>query len=135
MSGIKKLLIIAALLPFSMLAKANHDKNGKSDPVLYGNISDASTKKPLSGVTISITSSRIHGEKEFITDASGNFKIPQLPAGEVTIVLEKKGYKAYRREGVILKDGVSKKLNFDIRSDDDEESADVFHPMLRMIEG
>ena len=130
----KKLLVILAVLPLAFIAKANNGTDGKTaEPALQGSVSDAVTKKPLQGVTISITSSKMHGEKEFTTDASGIFKANQIPAGEVTIVLEKKGYKTYRREGVILKPGMSMKLNFDIKSED--EDSEVFHPLLRMMEG
>lgn len=130
----KKLLVILALIPLALVTKANHGKDGNpTEPALLGSVSDAVTKKPLQGVVISITSSKMQGEKEFVTDASGSFKASQIPAGEVTIVLEKKGYKTYRREGVILKQGMSMKLTFDIKSED--EDGEVFHPLLRMMEG
>jgi hypothetical protein len=130
----KKLLVMLAALPLALITQANHGKDGKTaEPALQGSVSDAVTKKPLQGVTISITSSKMQGEKEFVTDASGTFKANQIPAGEVTIILEKKGYKTYRREGVILKPGMSVKLNFDIKSED--EDSEVFHPLLRMMEG
>ena len=54
-----------------------------------------------------------------------------LPAGEVTIQLEKKGYKTYRREKVILKEGMQIKLNFDISNLKEEEDNDLFHPLLQ----
>lgn len=129
----RKLLVILFLLPLALITRANHGKDGKAEPALHGSVSDAVTKKPLQGVTISITSSKMQGGKEFKTDASGSFKASAIPAGEVTIILEKKGYKTYRREGVVLKEGMSIKLNFDIKSEDDE--AEVFHPLLRMMEG
>lgn len=130
----KKLLVILTLLPLALITKANHGKDGKTtEPALQGSVSDAVTKKPLKGVTISITSSKMSGEKEFVTDASGSFKVCQVPAGEVTIVLEKKGYATYRREGVVLKQGISIKMNFDIKTDDQE--GEVFHPLLRMLDG
>jgi len=129
----KKLLVILTLLPLALVTKANYGKEGKVEPALQGSVSDAATRKPLQGVTISITSSKMHGEKEFVTDASGSFKASEIPAGEVTIILEKKGYKTYRRQGVIIKDGISIKLNFDIKSED--EDGEVFHPLLRMMEG
>jgi len=129
----KKLLIIGSFFSLALVTKANHGKDGKAEPALLGSVSDAATKKPLQGVTISITSSKMNGEKEFISDASGSFKVSQIPAGEVTIVLEKKGYKTYRREGVVLKEGMIIKLNFDIKTEDDDN--EVFHPLLRMMEG
>lgn len=129
----KKLLAFLALLPLGIVVKANHGKDGKVEPTVHGIVSDAATKKPVQGVTVSITSAKFPGEKEFTTDASGSFKVSQIPAGEVTIILEKKGYKTYRREGVIIKEGMNIKLNLDIREDEDQD--EVFHPLLRMMEG
>jgi len=53
----------------------------------------------------------------------------------VIIVLEKKGYKTTRREGIIIKEGVSLKMNFDITNIKLDDESDVFHPFLRMMEG
>jgi hypothetical protein len=135
MRGKKVLLLLAVALPLSLLTRANGGAKGegKSEPALMGSVADASTKKPVQGVTVSISGIKGQDRKEFTTDASGNFKVPQMPAGEVVIVLEKKGYKTYRKEGVIIKEGVSLKLNFDIAFEEDE--SDVFHPFMRMLDG
>ncbi|WP_315824418.1 carboxypeptidase-like regulatory domain-containing protein [Paraflavitalea speifideaquila] len=89
-------------------------------------------QKPVQGVTVSI-SGKGQDKKEFVTDATGNFKVPQMPAGELIIILEKKGYKTYRKEGVTLKEGVPLKLNFDISNEGADDESDVFHP-LRMMD-
>lgn len=137
MRRFKKLLIVCSFLPLSMVAQADelneYNKDGKTEPVLQGYVSDGSTKKPVKGVTISVRSAK--GDKEFVTDANGSFKIPQISSGEVTIVLEKKGYKTYRREGVLLKEGISIRLNFDLYTEEMEDDTDVFHPLLRMMDG
>jgi hypothetical protein len=136
MRGKKVLLLLAVALPLSLLTRANGGAKGegKSEPALLGSVSDATTKKPVQGVTVSISTTKGQEKKEFTTDASGNFKVPQMPAGEVVIVLEKKGYKTYRKEGVVIKEGVSLKLNFDISNNDGDES-DVFHPLMRLLDG
>src|SRR5687768_16443820 len=135
MRDAKKLLMLMSLLPLSLMVKANLGKDGKAEPVLHGSVSDATTKKPLQGVTISIKPRKINGEKEFVTDASGNFKVSQVPTGEVTIVLEKKGYKTYRREGVVLKEGMTVKLNFDISLEESVDETGILHPLIRMADG
>jgi hypothetical protein len=138
MRDVRKLLLVLSLLPLSLIVKADNGrdgKDGKSEPVLNGYVSDATTKKPVQGVTISIKSPKLQVGKEFVTDASGNFKIPELPSGEVTIVLEKKGYKTCRREGVVLKEGITIRLNFDMSMEEDIDENDVFHPLLRMMNG
>src|SRR5688572_15789010 len=136
MRGKKNYLLLAALLPLSLLAKANGDNGNRksTEPVLQGCVADACTKKPISGVTVSISTSKGQEKREFTTDASGNFKVPQMPVGEVIIVLEKKGYKTTRREGIIIKEGVSLKVNFDITNSRLDDESDVFHPFMRMME-
>ena len=137
MRGKKNYLLLAALLPLSLLTKANGDNGNRksTEPAIQGCVADASTKKPVQGVTILISTLKGLEKKEFTTDASGNFKIPQMPVGEVIIVLEKKGYKTTRREGIIIKEGVSLKVNFDITNIQLDDESDVFHPFLRMMEG
>ena len=133
MRGLKVLLVLAVLLPLSVLTRANGAKGEeKTEPALTGSVSDAASKKPVQGVTVSISTVKGQEKREFTTDASGNFRVPQMPAGEVIIVLEKKGYKTYRKEGIVIKEGVSLKLNFDITSIEDD--SDVFHPLMRMME-
>lgn len=135
MRGKKVLLLLAVALPLSLLTRANNGSKdeGKTEPALMGSVSDASTKKPVQGVTVSISGIKGQDKKEYTTDASGNFKVPQMPAGEVVIVLEKRGYKTVRKEGIIIKEGVPLKLNFDISFQEDE--SDVFHPFMRMLDG
>jgi hypothetical protein len=137
MRGKKTYLLLAVLLPLSLLTKANGDNGNRksTEPVLHGCVADATTKKPVQGVTISISTSKGQEKKEFTTDASGNFKVPQMPVGEVIIILEKKGYKTTRREGIVIKEGVSLKMSFDIINIHLEDESDVFHPFLRMMEG
>jgi hypothetical protein len=138
MKGVKNILLSLSFLPLSLFAKTDENNTtifGKSDPVLHGSITDASTKKPVAGVLVVVYGSKAADKREFTTDASGNFKVAQMPSGEVTIILEKKGYKTFRREGVFIKEGLSIKLNFDIRSDEKGDETEYFHPLMRMLEG
>lgn len=134
---IAKQLLFLSILSFSfVMANANNKNktNGKTgEPSINGSVNDADSKKPVQGVTVSITG-KGQEKKELTTDASGNFKANQLNPGEVTIILEKKGYRTYKKEGVVIKEGVSLKLSLDIEETDDDDSG-VFHPLLRMMDG
>ena len=132
MQRLKILFFLLALLPLSNCVFANQDGDGTKESALTGSVSDASSKKPVKGVTVYVTAK--DGTKLIKTDASGKFIVPKLPAGEVTIQLEKKGYKTYIREKVVLKEGMQIKLNFDISNLEEEQNDDLFHPLLRMIE-
>jgi hypothetical protein len=132
----KKLLLLPLFIVPALWASANNENGPRDDkkgePSINGYVSDAENKKPVQGVTVSITGKGQDKKEYLTTDAAGNFKTNQLIPGEVTIVLEKKGYKTYRKEGVMIKEGVTLKLMMDIEEDDD---AGVFHPLLRMIDG
>jgi hypothetical protein len=133
MQRLKFLLLIFSMVSLSNCVFANQDGDGTKDPAISGSVSDAFSKKPVKGVTVYVTAK--DGTKLITTDASGKFIVPKLPPGEVTIQLEKKGYKTYRREKVILKEGMQIKLNFDISNlKEQEDNNDLFHPLLRMIE-
>jgi hypothetical protein len=132
MQRLKFLLLIFSMVSLSNCVFASQDGDGTKDPAISGSVSDAFSKKPVKGVTVYVTAK--DGTKLITTDASGKFMVPKLSPGEVTIQLEKKGYKTYRREKVILKEGMQIKLNFDISNLKEEDNNDLFHPLLRMIE-
>lgn len=131
MKDAKNLLFVLSLVSLSHFGFSNTGKEGtKADVTVHGNISDASTRKPVQGVTIYIQAQNV--KHEITSDASGHFKLPKLPSGKVTIVLEKKGYKTYKREGVILKEGMIINFNMDNLEQDDNAA---FHPLQRMMDG
>ena len=134
MRASKKLLLMALFIVPAIWAHANTDEpkdEKKGDPSINGSVSDAESKKPVQGVTVSISGKGQDKKETLTTDASGNFKSTLAP-GEVTITLEKKGYRTYRKEGVMIKEGVTLRINLDIEENDD---SGVFHPLLRMMEG
>ncbi len=132
MQPARNLLILFSFVSLSHFAFASTGKEGaKSEPMVQGSVADAITRKPVKGVTIFIkTATNRHAVK---TDESGNFKLPKIGGGKVTLVLEKKGYKTYRREGVELKEGMIINLNLDDAREEYEE--EVFHPLQRMMDG
>src|SRR5690606_13874281 len=113
---------------------ANTGDPEASKPALVGSVSDALSKKPVKGVNVSVTSSTDKVHKSVTTDASGKFSIHRLPDGECTIILEKRGYKTYKKEKIIIKRGTQLKINIDMFYDH-EETTDLFHPLLRVMEG
>lgn len=133
MKDAKMWLLTLSLLPLTLEMNATSlPKEGRTEPAIQGVVSDASTRKPVKGVTIWIRSG--NSPLQLITDESGNFRLPSLPKGQVTLVLEKKGYKTYRREGIVLKEGMIININLDTQSDATEEG-EIFHPLQRIMDG
>jgi hypothetical protein len=133
MQHLRFLILLVALLPLSNCVFANQDGDGTKESIITGSVSDAVSKKPVKGVTISIAS-KDKVEKLVTTDASGQFIIPNLPAGEVTIILEKKGYKTYRKEKFVIKEGTQVKIRVDMSNEKEHEDVNLFYPLLRMME-
>jgi len=131
----KKLTLLAAVLPLTLMLRAN---TGKNEGVVQGQVTDAVTKKPIPGVVVSMTGSKISSEKEVTTDSDGYFKITKLPGGDLTIVLEKKRYKVHKKELVNTKEGLVYRVYVDLlpKDDDDNDTAeDSSHPLLRLSGG
>ena len=130
----KKLTLLAALLPLTLMLRANTVKN---EGVVQGQVTDAVTKKPIPGVVVSMTGSKLNNEKEVTTDSDGYFKITKLPGGDLTIVLEKKGYKVHKKEMVNTKEGMVYRVYVDLlpKDDDNDNAEDSSHPLLRLSGG
>jgi len=74
----------------------------QSTSVLIGNVVDASTKAPVADVAVTATSPNLQGEQVVVTDATGQYRIPQLPAGVYTIRFEKESYRPLTRTALDL---------------------------------
>ncbi|WP_375761743.1 von Willebrand factor type A domain-containing protein [Corallococcus exercitus] len=78
-----------------VLAQPDAGAVGKS--VIIGTVIATETKKPLADVVVTATSPSLQGEQTVVTDAQGNYRIPQLPAGHYTLRFEKESYKPHVR--------------------------------------
>ncbi|MBS1660948.1 MAG: carboxypeptidase regulatory-like domain-containing protein [Bacteroidetes bacterium] len=131
--GIRKsLLFFLILFPLAFCAKAG---TGKAEPVLHGYVTDAITKKPLSGVTVLAILPGTTSPKEVQTDAEGYFRFAQLPAAQVTVQFDKKGYQSAKRPNVSIREKTSVKLNIECLPEDIGSSSDNSDfPILRLLD-
>jgi hypothetical protein len=128
----KKLLFFMLIFPVALWARAD---SGKVEGVLHGYVTDAVTKKPLSGVTVSAMVPGTNNSKEVLTDADGYFRFAQLPASQVTVHFDKKGYQSYKRPNVTVKEKTSVKLNIEFLPEEvDSDSGDSEYPILRLLQ-
>ncbi|MDI3287471.1 TonB-dependent receptor [Polyangium sp. 15x6] len=95
------------------------------DAVLTGTIRDASTKKPLANVVVTVTSPALQGEQTVVTDAAGNYRVPQLPPGEYTIRLDGDRHKPFSRGGITLRTSSTLRANLELMPDELREEIEV----------
>ncbi|AUX23474.1 TonB-dependent receptor [Sorangium cellulosum] len=82
--------------------------------VLLGRVTDASSKAPVADVVVTATSPALQGEQLVVTDASGQYRIPNLPPGDYTLRLEKETYRPYARGGIALRAGMTLRVNVEL---------------------
>jgi len=85
---------------------------------VYGKVVDKETKKPVEGVTITITALKQVTEASpavwavtATTDNSGSYSLPELEPGNYTVTVTSPGYLAYSLGGLVVKQGKMKKLD------------------------
>jgi Ca-activated chloride channel family protein len=134
MGSPKKLFVLLLLLPVALCAKAGTGI-GKVEGVLNGYVTDAVTKKPLPGVVVSATIPGTNNQKEVLTDADGYFRFAELPAAQVTVEFNKKGYQPAKRPNITIREKTAVKLNVEFLPEEDElNSGNDEYPMLRMLQ-
>lgn len=134
---LRSLVFLTTGMICSQLAFATGGRFPGDDAVIHGYIVDAVTKKPVSGVLVTASNNKKTVEKEVATNASGYFKLDELPAGGLEIRFDKKGYKRFKKEQVIVSEGSIQRLNVDLYLEKvATESPVVFeYPALRLIDG
>ena len=119
----RKLLLIVGLLLATHFTYAS-GINTKGDPVVSGNVVDASTKKPIAEVTITAIHAISKIEHTLVTDCNGNFKINQLPIGNYKLKFEKDNYRTLEKNNITVKQETTTKLCIEIVNFKDEDFED-----------
>ncbi|HTS45149.1 MAG TPA: carboxypeptidase-like regulatory domain-containing protein [Puia sp.] len=134
MKKIKQLLLLTIGLSFVYALKA---ADGRSEPFLIqGQVTDAITKKPVSGVVVSAITPGTNNSKEVITDADGYFYFTQLPSTQVNLQFGKKGYQSYKRSCVLAREKTTLKINVEVLREDPDPiiEDDSEFPLFRALE-
>lgn len=82
--------------------------------VVTGTVADTATKAPVADVVVTATSPALQGEQIVVTDATGNYRIPNLPTGEYTLRFEKEAYRPFARSDVSLRTNRTTRLNVEL---------------------
>ncbi|MDC0714030.1 TonB-dependent receptor [Stigmatella sp. ncwal1] len=78
----------------------------QSSGVIIGtvvNADPAANKASLADVVVTATSPNLQGEQTVVTDAQGQYRIPQLPPGVYTLRFDSQGYKPFARSDIQLR--------------------------------
>jgi len=113
----RKWLIFGMVLVVAGILILGCEKAMKGTGV-YGKVIDKDTKKPIEGVTITITALKQMTEASpavwavtATTDSSGNYSLTELEPGNYGVTVTMPGYFAYSLSELVVKEGKMKKLN------------------------
>ena len=109
-----RLGLLAAVVPSVVLIASSSAY--AADGVITGQVRNAATKAPIPDVVITVTSPALQGEQIVVTDAGGNFRIPQIPPGAGYSVSADGGaqYKPSARGGIKLTSGSTVRVNIEL---------------------
>ena len=93
---------IVFILLFTLFLTSFLSAQSRQSGNVRGVITDTSGE-PLPGVTVTATSPSLIGAISDVTQGDGKFRLPGLPPGTYTLVVELSGFKTIRREGVIVR--------------------------------
>ncbi|AKF84448.1 von Willebrand factor A [Myxococcus fulvus 124B02] len=85
---------------------------------IIGTVIDVESRQPLPDVVITATSPSLVGERTAVTDAKGEYRIPQLPPGVYTVRYEREHYKRYERGDVQLRLDRTLRIRVEMLADD-----------------
>ena len=129
---IRETLLLFLAIFLVLFAEAN---NGKNPSPIQGYVTDAITKKPVSGVLVSASAPSVNSSKEVITDEDGYFRFEQLPANTVNLQFDKKGYQSYKRSNVSVREKTAVRLNVEFLPDEvGTDSDDSQSPILHLLQ-
>lgn len=85
--------------------------------VITGTVADAATGAPIGDVVVTAQSPSQQGEEIAVTDASGLYRLAQLPAGVFTLRFEKEGYHLFVRPEVTVQGDRTIRVNIQLLPD------------------
>ncbi|MDY7225081.1 TonB-dependent receptor [Hyalangium rubrum] len=107
----------AMVLGLSVVVWAPSALAQQNASVITGTVVDASNQQPIADVTVTASSPALQGEEVSVTDATGTYRLPQLPPGVYTLRFEKESFQPYSRADVTLRLNRTIRLNAQLLPD------------------
>jgi outer membrane receptor protein involved in Fe transport len=109
----RRLRTLARALGWS-LSLVGGESFAQGNGVLTGTVVDAATQAPLSDVLVTATSPSLQGEQVVLSDATGTYRVPQLPSGTYVLRFEREDHRPFSRGGIELPPGYTLRFNAEL---------------------
>jgi outer membrane receptor protein involved in Fe transport len=74
-----------------------------SSSVLTGRVVSSQTRQPVADVVVTATAPQLQGAQTVLTDAQGDYRLPQLPPGVYTLRFDADGFQPFVRPNITLR--------------------------------
>jgi hypothetical protein len=119
--AISLLSVFAFILASGTLSRAQTTAYG----TIRGRITDSS-EAVVQGVVVTASSPNVAGKFSAISDAQGDYRLPNLPpATDYTVTAEKEGFAKFERIGLVVRAGINVALDVGIQVGQVSQSVDV----------
>jgi outer membrane receptor protein involved in Fe transport len=108
-----------------VVASLSYGTAAYADSVIVGTVVSAESKQPVSDVVVTATSPNLQGEQVVVTDAQGQYRIPQLPPGVYTLRFDKESFKPFSRSEIQLRLDRTIRVNVEMLPESFTEVIDV----------
>ncbi|HEX5753751.1 MAG TPA: mucoidy inhibitor MuiA family protein [Archangium sp.] len=81
---------------------------------IVGTVVTADTKRPVADVVVTATSPNLPGEQIVVTDAQGQYRLPQLPPGLYSLRFDKESFKPIHRSEIQLRQARTIRVNVEL---------------------
>ncbi|WNG51188.1 TonB-dependent receptor [Archangium minus] len=116
--------VLGAALTLGVCLWVTPTRAQQNTSVLTGTVVDANNKQPVADVVVTATSPNLQGEQLAVTDATGLYRIPQLPPGVYTLRFEKEAFQPYSRGDITLR--LNSTVRYNVELLPDSFQGDVF---------
>jgi hypothetical protein len=94
---------IPAPAPPSYADDRSRAQSSPGTSTIVGTVVAADSKRPVTDVVVTATSPNLLGEQIVVTDAQGQYRIPQLPPGIYSLRFDKESFKPFTRSEIQLR--------------------------------
>ena len=108
-----------------VVASLSYGTAAYADSVIIGTVVGADNKKPVADVVVTATSPNLQGEQVVVTDAQGQYRIPQLPPGVYTLRFDKESFRPFSRSEIQLRLDRTIRVNVELLPDSLGETIEI----------
>ncbi len=108
-----------------VVASLSYGTAAYADSVIVGQVVSADGKSPISDVVVTATSPNLQGEQVVVTDAQGQYRIPQLPPGVYNLRFDKESFKPFSRPEIQLRLDRTIRVNVELLPEAFQTTIDV----------